>query len=204
MDLPATAPALLLVISGPAGSGKSTLCERMVRQCPGMERVVTSTTRPPRAGEVDKKDYFFFSNEEFDQLVQENAFLEWARVHTNRYGTLRRVIEEKLSSNVDLCLNLDVQGVGSLKRAAAQDPLLAQRLVTVFLIPKNFAELQKRLISRGQDDAAEIERRLVTAKAEVKHSKEYDFCITSGSKEEDFAALRKIWEQEKKRTSRLG
>jgi guanylate kinase len=203
MDLPVAAPALLLVISGPAGSGKSTLCDRMVEECSGMERVVTSTTRSPREGEVDKEDYFFFSNEEFDQLVEEGAFLEWAKVHTNHYGTLRRVIQEKLSANIDLCMNIDVQGVESLKRAAEKEPLLAQRLVTVFVIPKDFEELQKRLTSRGQDDAAEIERRLVTAKTEVKHSEEYDFCITSGSKEEDFAALRRIWEEEKRRTSGL-
>jgi guanylate kinase len=99
-------------------------------------------------------------------------------------------------------MNIDVQGVESLKRAAEMDPLLAQRLVTVFLIPENFEELQKRLTSRGKDDADEIQRRLVTAKAEVKHWEEYDFCITSGSKEEDFAALRRIWEEEKKRTCR--
>ncbi len=203
MDLPVAAPALLLVISGPAGSGKSTLCNRMVEECSGMERVVTSTTRSPREGEVDKEDYFFFSNEEFDQLVEEGAFLEWAKVHANRYGTLRRVIQEKLSSNIDLCMNIDVQGVESLKRAAEKESLLAQRLVTVFVIPKDFEELQKRLTSRGQDDADEIERRLITAKAEVKHSEEYDFCITSGSKEEDFAALRRIWEEEKRRTSGL-
>jgi guanylate kinase len=203
MDLPVAAPALLLVISGPAGSGKSTLCNRMVEECSGMERVVTSTTRSPREGEVDKEDYFFFSNEEFDQLVEEGAFLEWAKVHANRYGTLRRVIQEKLSANIDLCMNIDVQGVESLKRAAEKESLLAQRLVTVFVIPKDFEELQKRLTSRGQDDADEIERRLITAKAEVKHSEEYDFCITSGSKEEDFAALRRIWEEEKRRTSGL-
>ena len=203
MDLPVAAPALLLVISGPAGSGKSTLCNRMVEECSGMERVVTSTTRSPREGEVDKEDYFFFSNEEFDQLVEEGAFLEWAKVHANRYGTLRRVIQEKLSSNIDLCMNIDVQGVESLKRAAEKESLLAQRLVTVFVIPKDFEELQKRLTSRGQDDADEIERRLITAKAEVKRSEEYDFCITSGSKEEDFAALRRIWEEEKRRTSGL-
>jgi len=203
MDLPVTAPALLLVISGPAGSGKSTLCNRMVEECSGMERVVTSTTRPPRKGEVDKEDYFFFSNEEFDQLVGEGAFLELAKVHANRYGTLRRVIQEKLSANIDLCMNIDVQGVESLKRAAEKEPLLAQRLVTVFVIPKDFDELQKRLTSRGQDDADEIERRLVTAKTEVTHSEEYDFCITSGSKEEDFAALQRIWKEEKRRTSGL-
>jgi guanylate kinase len=117
---PPRAAALLLVIAGPAGSGKTTLCERMVRECPGVERVVTSTTRPPREGEVNARDYYFFSDAEFDDLVAKGAFLEWARVHGNsrRYGTLRRVIDEKLGRAIDLCMNVDVQGVASIRASA--------------------------------------------------------------------------------------
>lgn len=200
---PKRSPGLLLVIAGPAGSGKTTLCERMVNECEGVERVVTSTTRKPRDGEVDGRDYFFFSNEEFDRLVGEGAFLEWARVHDRRYGTLRRVIQEKLSGNIDLCMNVDVQGVANLRLAAKNDPLLSKRLVTVFVMPPNLDELRERLRGRGQDDEAEIERRMETARRELETWEEYDFCIRSASRDADFAALMEIFRAEKKRVSQL-
>lgn len=202
---PATAPALLLVIAGPAGSGKTTLCERMVRECPGVERVVTSTTRPPRDGGVHGRDYYFFSEAEFDERVAAGSFLEWARVHgnTRRYGTLRQVIDEKLGRAIDLCMNVDVQGVASIRAVAAGDPLLAQRLVTVFVMPPDLAELRRRLRQRAQDDTAEIERRMDTARREMTEWVHYDFCIRSRSMDEDFASLCAIFTAEKNRVARL-
>lgn len=202
---PPHAPTLLLVIAGPAGSGKTTLCERMVRECPGMERVVTSTTRPPREGEVNGRDYFFFSEAEFDELVAAGAFLEWARVHGNsrRYGTLRRVIDEKLGRATDLCMNVDVQGVASIRAVAQRDLLLAQRLVTVFVMPPDLEELRRRLRGRAKDDDAEIERRMETARRETMEWVHYDFCIRSRAMDEDFAALRAIFVAEKNRVARL-
>jgi guanylate kinase len=203
-DVPAS-PALLLVLAGPAGSGKTTLCERLTREVPGLERVVTSTTRAPRPGEVHGRDYFFFSDAEFDRLVTEDAFLEWARVHGHdrRYGTLRRVIGEKLATNIDLCMNIDVQGVASIRRAAAGDVLLSKRLVTVFLMPPSLDELRLRLRGRGQDDAAEIDRRMETAVREMAEWVRYDFCLRSRTREEDFSSVRAILAAEKQRVARL-
>jgi guanylate kinase len=201
--LPQTSPGLLLVVAGPAGSGKTTLCERLVAECEGVERVVTSTTRQPREGEVDGRDYFFFSDEKFDRLIGEGAFLEWASVHDRRYGTLRRVIQEKLSQNIDLCMNVDVQGVANLRRAARGDPLLSKRLVTIFLVPPDLDELRRRLKGRGQDDEAEIERRMETAIRELEAWMEYDFCIRSSSRDADFAAVLNIFRAEKNRVARL-
>ena len=202
---PEKPPALLLIVAGPAGSGKTTLCERMVRDIPGVQRVVTSTTRAPREGEVNGRDYHFFSNAEFDRLVAEGAFLEWTRVHgaDRRYGTLRRVIDEKLAADIDLCMNVDVQGVASIRSAAASDPLLSQRFVTIFVMPPSLEELRIRLRGRGQDTDAEIERRMQTALREMGAWESYDFCIRSGTPDEDFVALCAIFRAEKNRVSRL-
>jgi len=203
---PRETPALLVILAGPAGSGKSTLCERIARELPGFERVITSTTRAPRPGEVDGRDYHFFSDEEFDRLVAAGAFLEWARVHGHqrRYGTLRRTIDEKLAARIDLCMNVDVQGVASIQQVASSDPILARRLVTVFLMPPDLDELRRRLHGRGQDSEAEIERRMETARREMAQWPTYDFCVRSRSREEDFATVCAIIAAEKHRVSRLG
>lgn len=200
---PEELPALLFILSGPAGSGKTTLCERLVASYPEMERVVTSTTREPRPGEVHERDYFFFSGVEFDRLIADEAFLEWARVHSNRYGTLRTVVEDKLSRNIDLCMNVDVQGASSFRRAAGTHPLLKQRLVTVFLMPPDLEELRHRLRGRATDPEDEIERRLQTAISELGEWRHYDYCVHSRSKDEDYAMVRAIWEAEKRRVWRM-
>lgn len=203
--LPPRPPTLLIIISGPAGTGKTTLCERLVTTLAGVERVVTATTREPRPGEVDGRDYHFLDDAEFDRRVAENEFLEWARVHgrDRRYGTLRDAITRKLAANVDLCMNIDVQGAAHLRAAANADASLAQRLVTIFLMPPDLDELRRRLHGRSQDDEAEIERRMATARAEIAHWPEYDFCFRSRSKEEDFATVCAIVQAEKHRVARL-
>jgi len=175
----------------------------MVTETPGLERVVTSTTRRPRSGEIDGRDYCFFDDAEFDRLIEEGAFLEWAHVHSHRYGTLRRVVEEKLGQNTDLCMNVDVQGAASFRKAADSDSLLRQRLVTVFLMPKDLEELRTRLRGRATDPEDEIERRLQTAVSELGEWMHYDFCVHSRSKEEDFEVIKGIWRSEKNRVYRM-
>lgn len=188
-----TAPApVLLVLAGPAGSGKTTLCERMVAEVPGFSRVVTSTTREPRPGEVNGRDYHFFTPEEFDERLEGDAFLEWAWVHRkNRYGTLASSVLDPLAAGRSLIINVDVQGVGNFQRAAAGNPLLARHMATVY-IDLPIEELRVRLTGRGEAEA-EIEGRMITAEKEQQERDNFDHVITSTSKEADFSALRGIW-----------
>jgi guanylate kinase len=186
------ATPVLLVLAGPAGSGKTTLCERMVAETAGFSRVVTTTTREPRPGEVNGIHYHFFSDEEFDQRLAADEFLEWARVHTadRRYGTLASSVLEPLKTGRSLIINVDVQGVGNFRRAAGETPLLAHHMGTVYIdVP--ISELRQRLVGRGEAES-EIERRMVTAEKEQQEREKFDYVITSSSKEADFAALLEI------------
>ncbi len=201
--LPKEDIALLLILAGPAGSGKTTLCERLVAESENAERVVTCTTRPPREGESDGVDYHFLSDEQFDERIAEGGFLEWAKVHAHRYGTLRSVIEEKLSQRIDLVMNIDVQGVAALRDAAREHAVIGQRLVTVFIMPESFDELRRRLRERGTDGEAEIERRIRSAEKEVGEWKSFDYAFRSQSKETDFETVRSIWRAEKRRVARI-
>ncbi|MDQ8205271.1 guanylate kinase [Pelagicoccus sp. SDUM812003] len=203
MKSPKEHVSLLLVLAGPAGSGKTTLCERLVAETENTERVVTCTTRSPREGERDGVDYFFLSDERFDQAIANGEFLEWAKVHTNRYGVLKKVIQDKLDAHIDLVMNVDVQGVANIREAANADPAICQRLVTVFILPTDLEVVRRRLRERGQDDEAEIERRIRTARKEVTLWPEFDYVISTRSKDEDYASLRSIVQAEKMRALRL-
>lgn len=195
---------VLLVIAGPAGSGKTTLCERMVREVPGVSRVVTATTRPPREGEVNGVHYHFLSPSEFDARVAANAFLEWALVHQkHRYGTLASSVLEPLARGQSLVINVDVQGVDAFRRAAARDPLLACHMGTVFIeVPLD--ELGRRMVKRAQDCEAEIAHRLRTAERELKEAARFDFCIQSRGRDEDFDALLEIYRRVQERVRGCG
>ncbi len=194
---PANVSGILLIVSGPAGSGKTTVCDRMLAEVPGIQRVVTSTTRAPRPGEQHRVDYYFFDQQTFDQKVAAGEFYEWARVHTNCYGTLKSEIQDKLAAGTDLLLNIDVQGAATFRQAGREDPLLRGKVVTVFIMPPSMEELENRLRTRSTDDEAEIQRRLGVAREEVQQRGHYDHCILSGSRDEDFAALQTIYRAEK-------
>ncbi len=203
MNQPSEDISLLLVLAGPAGSGKTTLCERLVAESEKVERVVTCTTREPREGEVDGVDYHFLDATQFDRAIDTGAFLEWAEVHTNRYGVLKSSIQDKLDANIDIVMNVDVQGVANIGAVASEDKSLAKRLVTIFILPADLDVIRERLRARGKDDEAEIERRIETAKKEVELWAEFDYVIVTKSKDEDFAVLQNILSAEKRRSSRL-
>lgn len=190
---PAASAPVLLVLAGPAGSGKTTLCERMVAETPGFSRVITSTTRAPRPGETDGVHYHFLSPAQFDAKVEAGEFLEWAWVHQkNRYGTLASSVLGPLSEGRSLVINVDVQGVENFRMAARANPLLARHMATVFInVPLD--ELRKRMELRGQDSDEEIARRLGTAERELREIDRFDYVIQSTTRDRDFKALLAVW-----------
>lgn len=193
--MPAPTKTVLLILAGPAGVGKSTLCDRLVSEVPGFERVITATTRPPRPNEQNGRDYHFLSEAEFDARLAAHDFLEWAWVHRKyRYGTLKSAVLDRLP-HTSLVANVDVQGVRSIRTAAAALPLLRERLVTIFVSPDSLEVLRERLQGRGAVTAEELERRLQSAELELAERNSYDYVIHSGTKEQDFRALLDYWAQ---------
>ena len=192
--------SLIFVVSGPAGSGKTTLCDRMLKELsPQIRRVITATTRVPRRGEENGKDYYFLTEDEFKKKANDEQFYEHAYVHSNRYGILKEEIIKKLDENIDLLINIDVQGAVTLRKAAMNDAQLKGRMVTIFIMPPSVEELRNRLGQRGQDSNEIIEQRLEVAKNEIKEWNDYDYCILSKTKEKDFNSLMSIYNAEKLR-----
>ena len=184
---------VLLIVSGPAGSGKTTLCARLLEKfSESLQRVITSTSRQPREGEVEGRDYLFFAPREFQAMVNRGEFYEWARVHDHFYGTLKQEIREKLGRGADLLMNIDVQGAATMRLAAKSDDTLRDRITTIFIQPRSIDQIRERLLLRGEDPES-IDRRLQTAKDEMKQWRHFDFCIHSGDREADYKEIRSIY-----------
>jgi guanylate kinase len=167
---------VLLVLSGPSGVGKTTVYRQFLAQCPDVRFSVSCTTRQPRAGEVDGKDYHFLSREDFERRVGDGEFLEHAEVHGNLYGTLRSEVANDLATGGDVLLDIDVQGARLVRASTAETPL-ADSLVTVFVGPPSLPVIEQRLRSRASDSEETIQRRLRNAEGELAAWREYDYLI---------------------------
>ena len=195
----AAPPTALLILAGPAGVGKSTLCDRLVREVPGFERVITATTRPPRPNEQNGRDYHFMSEAEFDRRLAAGEFLEWARIHQRqRSGVPKSSVLDRLP-HTSLVMNIDVQGVRNIKAAAADIPMLRDRIITMFVAPDSLEVLRDRMLGRGPIAEDELQRRLQSAVFELAERNSYDFVIHSSTKEQDFRALLDFWAQAQSR-----
>ena len=190
---------IALVISGPAGVGKTTLCDRLLLDYKTiLSRVITVTTRSPREGEKDGKDYLFISKPEFEELILKQAFIEYAQIHDNYYGSLKKTVQQLFYNNHDVLLNIDVQGASTLKKLEEEYNFSKSRVFSVFVMPKSLYDLKERLKSRGTESEKEIEKRLKTATTEIQLHKKFDFVINSKSKNEDYNELSNFYTQHSK------
>ncbi|MDR0842452.1 MAG: guanylate kinase [Acidobacteriota bacterium] len=163
---------VLIIVSGPSGAGKSALTTHALKALPNIKFSVSYTTRPPRGAERSGVEYFFVSRGEFESLIAEGEFLEWAEVHGNYYGTSGKFIDALLRQGSDVILDIDVQGASIVKRKRPET-------VAVFVLPPSFDTLRERLLRRGLDDASVIEKRLRMARDEISHYPDYDYLIVN-------------------------
>ena len=161
----------LIVFSAPSGAGKSSLIRNIIEKSTGdIELSISATTRPPRDGEEHGRDYFFISDEEFNELRRSDSFIEHANVHGYQYGTLKSFVDEKIQNGISIILDIDVQGFNLIRNAIEHN-------LSIFIIPPSIKELRKRLTSRGLDSSDVIEKRLSNAKTELKYAEQYDYIV---------------------------
>jgi len=175
----------LFVISAPSGAGKSTVCQRVLREMEGIAFSISHTTRSPRKGEVNGKDYYFISTEGFQHMIQANAFIEWAQVHGNLYGTSYAAVEGLLTEGMDVILDVDVQGKQNISR-------IFPDATSIFILPPSLEVLEQRLRNRATDDESTIAMRLKNAITEIQQAITYDFIIINNELEvavEDLKAV---------------
>ncbi|MBL0226494.1 MAG: guanylate kinase [Geobacteraceae bacterium] len=187
---------IILIISAPSGAGKTTLCRSLMERFPSMKESVSYTTRPPRNGELHGIDYFFVSREEFQRMVDCDAFAEWAEVHGNLYGTALATIDEARKNGVDLVLDIDCQGARRLKEQI-------ERCVYIFVLPPSMAELRRRLETRSSDDQAVIDLRIERAAGEIREARWYDYIIINDNFDTAFEELSSIVVAQSRRTFRM-
>jgi guanylate kinase len=186
--------SLILAISGPAAVGKTTICDRLIQEFkPSLNRLITATTRAPRANEENGIDYYFLSDSEFEKKLSNDCFLEHEIIHGNKYGVLKETILEAQTLSLDILLNIDVNGTASLKHFCRTQEEFKGQLKTIFIKPQTLADLNLRLRSRASEGEEQIQIRLDNAKAEILREREFDFVIESGTRDSDYEKVKTIY-----------
>ena len=185
----------VFIVSAPSGAGKTTLCDKLYAEFPSFFYTITSTTRAPREGEVDGKNYYFLTPEQFERKLAEGEFLEHAVVHGNLYGSPKTPVIKALGEGRDVLMNLDVQGAAAVReyarRAPAGDPL-RHEVVDIFVVPPSLEVLRNRLTKRGKDTEDTIARRLKQAEREIARWKEYKYMVVNDDLAEAYDNLRAV------------
>ena len=183
---------VLVVVSGLSGAGKGTICKRLLEKYPDYELSVSATSRKPRVGEVNGREYFFITKEKFEEMIREGKLLEHARYVDNYYGTPKQWVEDQLESGKNIMLEIELQGAFQVRDQIPE-------AVLVFILPPDMEELKRRLINRGTETMEEIEKRLERAAEEMAFIPEYDYVIVNDEVEKSVDMLHNIVRSEKER-----
>ena len=186
---------LLIVVSGASGTGKGTVCKKILADMPEVAYSISATTRAPRPGETDGKEYYFISRDEFEAWIADGKFLEFADVYGNFYGTPLNKIEERLNRGEDILLEIDVQGALNVKRKCPDG-------IYIFLLPPSLEELKRRIEGRGTETAESLQRRLDNAIAEIKIGREYDYVVVNDTVDNAVAQIKSILVSERCKVER--
>jgi guanylate kinase len=186
----------MLVVSSPSGAGKTSLSRRLLADHSELELSISCTTRDPRPGEQDGREYHFIDRAGFDAMVEQDAFFDWADVHEHRYGSPTAPVMAALAAGRDVLFDIDWQGARMVAASAPQD------VVRVFILPPTMADLKRRLQARAQDAQDVIERRLGRAKGEIEKWTDYDYVIINADFDQAFAELAHIYHAERLRRMR--
>ncbi len=190
-----TEPGLLIIISAPSGTGKSTLCRKLISDFPNARYSISVTTRSPRRGEVQGKDYFFVSRNEFEEKIKNDELAEWAQVHGHYYGTPGEFLKKNLAKGRDVLLDIDVRGAMKLKKKYPQ-------AVSIFLAPPSFSELRRRIKGRRKNSEATIKKRLTNARWEMGRIESYDYLVINDRLADAFTMIKSIILAEKSKVKR--
>ena len=186
---------LLLVVSGPSGAGKGTICKALLNKNDQIKLSVSATTRKPRTGEVDGVNYFFIEKEKFTQMIEEGEFLEYAQIYDNLYGTPKAAIMECLEKGQDVILEIEMQGASQIKEVCPDG-------VFIFVLPPSLEELKNRIVGRGTETAEEIEKRFSCAFDEINKIVDYDYFIVNDDVEKSVKQVEGIILSEKNKVTR--
>ena len=192
-----------IIISGPSGVGKSTVCSAVREDMPELKFSISCTTRQPRPCEQHGVHYYFISKDEFEKRIADNEFIEYARVFDNIYGTLASEVIERVQNGEDVFLDIDVQGALQIRAAAEKNELLKKVCEFVLLAPPSFEVLENRLRGRATDSAEQIEMRLAKAKHELSFYKEYNYVVINDQLEDAVASVEAIIRSLRCRSNRL-
>jgi len=163
---------LLIVVSGPSGTGKGTVCTELLNQTPDLAYSISATTRQPREGEVDGRNYYFLTKEKFESMIEAGGFLEYANVYGNYYGTPLKKIEERLAAGEDILLEIDTQGALNVMKKCPDG-------LFIFLVPPSLAELERRIRGRGSETEESLQKRMGSACKEIEDGRKYSYVVVN-------------------------
>jgi len=182
-----TRRGLLIILSSPSGAGKSTLSRMLLDWDPSLRFSVSATTRDPRSGEIDGREYYFKSRDEFEKLIASDGMLEHAKVFDNFYGSPKEPIESAVSKGIDIVFDVDWQGGQQIRASSMKNDV-----ISIFILPPSITELERRLNARGQDSIEVVASRMSKSKDEISHWNEYEYLIVNNDLQQSFEALKSI------------